>query len=374
MRFRIKSILLVAAAALALVNTAQGDVVVKDVATLQGEHVNRLMGYGLVVGLNGTGDAGASPRTLRSLEALHRRYEQNISAFDELANDENVGAVMVEVETPRHGWAVGERVDVIVSALGAESLRGGALLATPLQVSPMPANAPPQMQRVFAIAGGAIEIIDPAIPTRGRIRGGAVMELEGRFTFIHDNAFTLVLRDELAGFDMANMLARNINAEIANPAVGGIYERDASGGLVVNQQVAEALGPKRVRVRLPSYEQAQPDFFISRVLNTKLFDMPKQQARVVINRRTHQITLTGSVTILPTVVQIPGLGTVSAGEAGAASGVAGVATDPERRETVEFQELLNTLSQLQAPPEQMVAVVEQLAEAGALQAQVIYTE
>mgnify|MGYP005849744601 CR=1 FL=1 len=361
--------------ALLVGGAARGDTLVRDIAHLQGEHINRLMGFGLVVGLNGTGDGGKSDRTLRALAALHQRYEQNLVALDELAGDNNAAIVLVEVQTPKDGWRTGERLDVIVTALRAKSLEGGQLLATPLQVAPLPANPPPGMDRIWAIAGGGpIELNTGRVTTRGIIRGGAVMETDWHHSFIQDRTLTLVLDDPQAGFPEAQMVARALQQELASPGTGGIYERDASGRPMLQTDIAVALGPKTVRVRVPSYELAQPAAFISRVLQTPLYVRPRPPARVCINRNTRHITLTGTVRILPTVVQIPGLGTVAVGggQGGASAGMVGVTTDEEK--PVEFQQLLATLEQLKLSPDQTVHVIEQLHKTGTLQAQLIYTE
>jgi flagellar P-ring protein precursor FlgI len=353
---------------------AFGEVLVQDIAHLQGEHVNRLMGFGLVVGLNGTGDGDRNLPTARALLSLHRRYGQYVASVADIANSENVAIVTVEVETPRHGWRTGERLNVVVSAISAESLAGGQLLTTPLQYSPLPADAPPDLARIWALAGGRIEMNNDETPTRGVIRDGAVMEADYFHSFIANQAVTLVLDEAKASFPMAQMMARSINQELQDPSIGGLYDRGEQGQMVVVQDIATALGPKTVRVRVPSYEMGNPANFISQILQTPLFLLPKQEARVVINKTTHNITLTGTVTIRPTVVTIPGLGTVAVGggNGGNLTGVAGVTTeDPQ---SIEFQQLLATLQQLKLSPEQTVQVVEQLHETGTLQAQLVYTE
>lgn len=367
------STIALAAGVLAGAVPATGEVCVEDITHLQGEHANRLMGFGLVVGLNGSGDGSKSIRTMRALAALHQRYEQNIQSLEELMSDRNVAIVTVEVETPRHGWRSGQRVDVIVSAMGAKSLSGGQLLTTPLQVAPLTTNGPFD---IHALAGGRIDLLDPEIPTRGVIRGGAVMESDYYHTFIDGQYITLVLDEAHAGFPMARMVAQNINQELANPGLGGVAERDVNGEIVVNTDIAVAISPNQVRVRIPAHEIAQPAGFISRVLQTPLFLRPRTPARVVINRTTGQITYTETVTILPTVVQIPGLGTVAVGggrRGNPASGVAGVSTEPTD-ENLEFKKLIAALEQLKLPPEQTVQIVEQLHETGTLQAQLIYQE
>ncbi len=365
--------LALAAVASAGVKLAAAETLIQDVAHLQGEHVNRLVGFGLVIGLNGTGDANYNLPTMRALFSLHRRYGQYVGDLRELEAAENTAIVTVEVETPRHGWRSGERLDVVVSALSAKSLAGGQLLVTPLQYSPLPADAPPALSQIWALAGGRIELNNPASPSRGVVRRGAVMEADYFHSFIRDQAITLVIDNNKAGFPMAQMMARAINQELEDPSVGGLYERNAAGQVVVRENIAQALGPKTVRVHIPSYELTNPASFISRVLETPLFLLPKQGARVVINKTTSNITLTGAVTIRPSVVTVPGGGTIAVGNAEQArNSVSGVSTEPP--DSVEFQQLLTSLQQLQLTPEQTVQVVEQLDQLGTLQAEVIYTE
>ena len=353
--------------------SSRAEVLVQDIAHLQGEHVNRLMGYGLIVGLNGTGDGGKNPRTLRALAALHQRYEQNVLALEELEGDKNVAMVIVEVETPPHGWRSGQRLDVTVSALGAKSLIGGQLLTTPLQVAPLPKDAPPELARIWALAGGKLEIDAAGVPTRGLIRNGAIMEADHYHSFVREQHLTLILDDAQASFPMAQMVARAINQELADPAVGGVYERGADGELTIRKDLAMAVSPQEVRVLIPSYELAEPASFISQILQTPIFTLPKQQARVTINRRTNHVVMTGAVTILPTVVQIPGLGTLAVGDqTGGGGGAVGLSTEEDR--SIEFQQLLQTLQQLQLDAAQTVSVIEQLHAAGTLQAQLTYTE
>lgn len=355
-------------------STGLAETLVQDVAHLQGEHSNRLMGFGLVVGLNGTGDGASSLPTMRALAALHERYEQSVLTVDELAKANNVAIVTVEVELPKDGWRSGERFDVIVSAITAEDLTGGQLLATPLQVAPLPKDPPPGLDRIWSLAGGRIDVDKNGVPTRGRIRGGAIMEFDRYHNYVQDGAITLVLDDATASWPMAQMLARAINEEVANPAGGGLFERNAEGELVQAGAPAAVLGPKSIMVRIPSYEVASPAGFIARVLQTPIYVMPRQQARVVISRSTNHITLTGVVSILPTVVQIPGLGTVAVGGGGEGNTTTPVGIATETPDSVEFQQLLTTLEQLKLEPEQLVQVVEQLHRTGTLQAQLVYTE
>ncbi|MBU0640602.1 MAG: flagellar basal body P-ring protein FlgI [Planctomycetes bacterium] len=350
--------------------TVSAEVRVQDIARLQGQRTNKLMGYGLVVGLNGTGDGGKSANAMRALMALHRRYEQPVLDVAELRANDTVALVAVEVTIPEHGAREGQTLDVVVSALGnAKSLAGGQLLTTPLQ------DATLTVLDILAFAGGGVALPDSENQRRGIIRRGATLEQDFYYSFIDGEYITLVLPDEQAGFPLARMVARAINHELSSPAEGGAGERGEMGLLVVESAPAEALGPKNVRVRIPRFELARPANFISRVLQTPLFMLPEQPARVVINRTTKNISFTGTVTISPTVLQIPGLGTVSVGGAGGQSGGAGVVgLDTAQAGGVEFQELLATLSKIKLTQQQMVEAVEHLHQTGTLHAQLVYTE
>lgn len=365
-----KSAINAVAAGLWLASAARGEVRVQDVARLQGLHTNTLTGFGLVVGLKSTGDGGQYANTVRALQQLHRRYEQPVLDPRELKANSNVALVTVEVMIPQHGARIGERLDVVVSCIGpAKSLEGGQLLTTPLQDSML------FTPDILALGRGRLEIPDAKTPTRGIIKGGATLESDFVYNFIENQHITLILAENHANFPMAQMVARAIEHELTSEESGGMLERDTDGRLIVQDNVAVATGPNQVRVRIPTFEMARPAAFISRVLETPLFTMPKQQARVVINRMTKDIAFTGVVTISPTVLQVRGLGTVSVGGGGEKTGGNGVvAMDSEKAGGVAFEQLLQTLSQIKASPEQMIAAVEQLHRAGTLHAQLVYTE
>ena len=127
---------------------------VQDVARLQGQRTNKLMGYGLVVGLNGTGDGEKYASTMRALMSLHRRYAAPVLSEEDLKGNNSVAIVAVEVTIPEYGAREGETLDVVVSVVGrAKSLGGGQLLTTPLQFA-MFDPQDPSTQQIFALAGG----------------------------------------------------------------------------------------------------------------------------------------------------------------------------------------------------------------------------
>ena len=143
-------------------------------------------------------------------------------------------------------------------------------------------------------------------------------------------------------------------------------------------------------VVIPGYERSNPAAFISRVLQTPLFMLPQQQARVTINRATKTVSFTGSVRVSPTTLAVPGLGNVTIGRSESA-GRNGAAAEPAGRPTpaaaaapaagstarpasaaVEFSEFLAALSGVKASPDQIIAAIESLQRSGSLHAQVQY--
>lgn len=347
-----------------LLSTPALAVRVQDVARLQGQRTNKLAGFGLVVGLPGTGDGGkTSAATVRALMQLHRRFAQPVIDPQELIANNSVALVSVEVTIPEYGAREGQRLDVVVAAIGpAKSIIGGQLLTTPLQESLL------GLPDILALAGGKVEQSDSQNSSRGIIRNGATLEEEFLYTFIAGQHITLVLDDQHAGYGWSQMVARAIVQAVKAPNADGVTEYNDKGEIVVVHEIASAMDARNVRVRIPTYEMADPAAFIRLVLEAELFELPKQEARVVINRTTRNVSFSGGVTIAPTVLQVPGVGSVSIGRAPAP----GAATTEEN--VARIDELLKALAAVQATPEQIVATIEHLAQSGGLHAKVEYVE
>ncbi len=341
---------------------AVGEVLVQDVARLQGQRINKIMGYGLVVGLNGTGDGEKYLPTMRALMRLQQRYHAPVLTDADLKGNNSVALVAVEATIPENGSREGQAVDVVVSVIGScQSLKGGQLLTTPLQYA-MFDEKDPATQYIMALAGGQVELPNSESQTRGVIHGGAVLEQDFFYNFIDDDCITLVLEDTHAGWTWSHMVARAINHELTNPGTSQASARP--GQQVVDTPPAVALGPKNISVRIPSYELANPANFISRVLQTRLFMLPRQQARVIINRTTGNVAFTGTVTVSPTILQIPRVGTVLIGKQSE--------QDVGANEEVGFDELLETLSAIKVTPDQLIDAIEHLHKTGTLHAQLQY--
>src|SRR5690242_9319461 len=189
---------------------------IKDLANIEGVRQNQLIGYGLVVGLNGTGDTlNNVPFTKQSLTAMLERLGVNVRG--QTIRTGNVAAVMVTANLPPFGTQ-GTRIDVTVSAMGdAKSLQGGTLLVTPLLAAD--GNVYAVGQGSVAIGGfqaeGEASKIVRGVPTVGRIANGALIEREIEFNLNRLNQLRLALRNP--DFTTAKRSAAAINDYIESP-------------------------------------------------------------------------------------------------------------------------------------------------------------
>ncbi len=194
--------------------TATADVRIKDIATFEGVRENQLIGYGLVVGLNGTGDKGNnSPFTNKSIESMLERLGVGNLPEDSIKT-KNTAAVMVTASLPPFARR-GSQIDIVISSLGdASSLRGGTLIITPLS------GADGQVYSVaqgpisvagFAAQGNAGSVVE-GVPTVARIENGAVVEREINFELNSLENVRIALRSP--DFTTAKRVADAINAEI----------------------------------------------------------------------------------------------------------------------------------------------------------------
>jgi flagellar P-ring protein precursor FlgI len=254
----------------ALAPHAQADVRVKDVARVHGVRDNSLYGYGLVIGLSGTGDrAGSSPFTPQTIASMLQRL--GIAVPIDRLDSKNVAAVMVTAKLPPF-VKPGAALDVTVSSLGdAQTLQGGTLLLTPLQGPD---------GRVYALAQGAVSVggiaasgasgesVQKNHPTVGRVPNGGTVEREVPMA-LDPSTVTLTLASP--DFTTAVRLAEAVN-------VSGIGD-----------QVARAVDPSTVTVRVPTAYQPRLMEFIAHVESLRVaVDAP---AKVVINERTGTVIM-----------------------------------------------------------------------------------
>jgi len=216
---RILCALAMAAAALAPAEAAFARSRIKDIVSFEGVRENQLIGYGLVVGLTGTGDTlRNSPFTLQSLQSMLERMGVQTRGFN--FETKNVAAVMVTAKLPAFATA-GSQIDASVSAMGdAKSLLGGTLLVTPLMGADGQAYAVAQgtvQTGAVAAQGASGSSITRGVPTAGRIASGAVVEREVGFQLAELGQMRLTLRNP--DFTTARRIADAINTAFPGTAV-----------------------------------------------------------------------------------------------------------------------------------------------------------
>ncbi len=329
-------------AMLLIAATTASAVNVRDISHLQGARENTLMAVSLVVGLDGTGDGG-NIETVRSLGFMLQQFQHSGVSLVGL-NADNVALVHVESVIGPSGAREGAKLDVKLSAInGASSLAGGRLVQCQM-LGPMATPI------VFALASGDIALEDPGSPTTGIIRGGAVMERDVIPNVIDGGRVAIVLDSDHATFAIASSIAKVIN--------------DAEAEL--GSSIAAADGAGQVTVRVPTPELADPADFIARVLDLPVL-MPDLKARIVINRRTQTIVITGDVEIDPVTFSHNGLVINTR----APAPVDPMADPAAPAEPTTVQQLTNALSQLQVSTADQIAIIWAIKQAGLLHAEVV---
>ncbi len=254
---------------------AAGPVRIKDLVEFDGVRGNDLVGYGLVVGLNGTGDGiRNAPFTEEIMSNILERLGVNVTG--EQFRPKNVAAVFVTASLPAFARAGGQ-IDVTVSAIGdAKSLLGGTLIMTPLNAADGEIYA---VAQGTVIAGGAVVEGDGAnvtqgVPTAGVIPSGARVEREVEFTLSSLTNPRLALRD--ADFTTAGRIERAINADFGT-------------------QVAQMLDPGTIVLNIPKTRMRSVAHALGRIENIRI--EPERKARVVVDQRSGTIVMGEDVRI-----------------------------------------------------------------------------
>ena len=255
---------------------------IKDLAAIDGVRANQLVGYGLVVGLNGTGDRTTqAPFTTQSLQNMLTQFGVTIPPGTQLQL-KNVAAVLVTADLPAFARR-GAGIDVTVSSIGnAQSLRGGTLIMTPLKGADGTVYALAQGNLIvggFDAAGSDGSKIVVNVPSVGRIPNGASVEREVRAAFLGGGDITLNLHS--ADFTTAQRVAEAING-------------------VLGERSAEPLDAGAVRVAAPM-AAADRVAFVSAVENIEVVP-GEAPARVVVSARTGTVIIGQQVRISPAAV------------------------------------------------------------------------
>jgi len=347
----------------------------KDLTSIAGVRSNQLIGYGLVVGLAGTGDGNAA-LTQQSMQSMISQFGVVTSAAN--MNGKNAAAVIITAELLPFNKP-GQKLDVVVSTVGqAKSLRGGTLLMTPLLGADGETYAVAQgnlMVGGFGVAGGDGSSLTVNVPTVGRIPGGASVEKMIETPFLDSGNILLNLHQ--GDFSTTNRVTEAIND-------------------VFGTDVATALDSTTVKVRAP-IDPSQKVSFVSLLENIEV-EPARPRAKVVVNARTGTIVIGGDVRVSAAAVTHGSL-TVRVKEdtnitqtqnIAVADGVAVTApgdvvetpdTNIEVTEQfarafvfdpgVELSSIVDALNAVGGTPSDLVAILEALREAGSLRAELI---
>ncbi len=343
---------------------------IKDLAHVAGVRDNQLVGYGLVVGLDGSGDqTSQTPFTVQSLQNMLKQFGIVLPPGSN-PRLKNIAAVAIHANLPAFA-KVGQTIDVTVSSIGnAKSLRGGSLLMSPLKGAD---------GRVYAVAQGDLLVsglnasgsdgsnITVNIPSVGTIPNGATVERAVPNPFMQGDSFTLNLNR--SDFTTANRLVKAIND-------------------TVGPGIASAVDAVSIRVSAPS-EPSQRVAFASLVENI-IVNPGEAAARVVVNSRTGTVVIGANVRIMPAAVS-HGTLVVTVTENQQASQPGAFATGGQTVVTqqsdisaefkgnhtfmippiVTLQDIVDGVNRVGATPADIVAILQALKQAGALRAELV---
>jgi flagellar P-ring protein precursor FlgI len=353
--------------ALGLAAQADAGVRLKDIVDIEGVRDNQLLGTGLVVGLNGTGDSLRNcPATRQQAQAMMERMGTNTR--DAVMNSKNLAAVTVTANLPPFATS-GSRIDVTVSALcDASSLEGGTLLVTSMQGAD---------GQVYSVAQGSVAVggftasgqsgssVTRNIPTTGRIPSGATIERQLTFDLSQQTQLRLALRNP--DFTTARRIAGAINAFI---------------GL----DIAAATDPATVRLTRPREYNGDMARLLAEIEVLQV--EPDQPARITINSATGVIVMSENVRVSTAAIaqgnltiqvqetpQVSQPGPLSRGQT-VVTPQTNVTVDEDSgdityiRGGVPLQELVNGLNALGVTPRDMISILQTLKANGALQAEI----
>jgi flagellar P-ring protein FlgI len=332
----------------------------KDVASLVGVRENQLIGYGLVIGLNGTGDKGNA--TMRTIATMLARMGLNIDYRD--LGSKNAAAVIVTATLPPFPKP-GLKIDAVVSALGdAKNLQGGTLLLTPLKGPDQKvyglAQGPVSLGGFSAGSGGAS--VQKNHPTAGRVPNGVIIERGIEITLKKGEEIQMVLHNP--DFTTAFQIAKTINMKL-----GGDY--------------AEAMDPSLIKIRPPEDFLGGLMGFITQM---ETLDVTMDtQAKVVINERTGTVVMGEKVRLSPVAISHGNLTIevttdykVSQPNPFAPSGAQTVVVPQTKMDVKEQKaalvevsgvtlgEVVRALNSLGVTPRDLIAILQALKSSGAL--------
>ncbi len=340
---------------------------IKDIATVEGFSGVQVIGYGLVTGLNNTGDNQRSTYTVQSVSNMLKRFGLTIPQTNPKIR--NVAAVMVTATIPNFSGR-GTKIDVQVSSIGdARSLQGGILIMTPLSTSD--GSIVGMAQGALSVGGYNFESLGSRVArnfvTSGRVPNALILEQGIQGQFIQNDILNILLRDP--DFTTATRIEAAINASV---------------GLA---GAATAIDAGKVQVQLPAGGNQMQ--LIAQIEGLNVTTDPV--ARVVINERTGTIVIGGNVQLLPAVISHGGLEIQIQRQVVVPQPAPFTIKPPTPQETatVQVEEEINPAQPLEVPegttvadiaealnllkvkPRDLIAIFQALKESGALQGELI---
>lgn len=353
-----------ALAAVALLNAtdalAQGQTRLGNICRIKGQEENVLRGIGLVVGLNGTGEANddATMRALsRSLELMGNpvtktgRFDQETQQA--LRKIKNVSLVMVTATVPATGARSGDKISCSVSALNGKSLQGGRLLSAALQ------GPNTQDSTVFALCEGPLHVVDPGQPMVANVHNGCQIARDIFTPFVsQDGWVTIVLDPHHANFnvceEVAEQLARQYTNDFLPTGLG--YDEDK-----VRESFVLPLDAANIRVKVPQRLEKDPVSFVAQLLEQQILNA-EPEARVICDTRTGGVVISGDVQIGDVVFTHSNLVI----QTGSAPNFLPIS--PTETQRPKLDRLVQALKNLQVPGKDIIEIIQGIERLGKLHA------
>ncbi len=337
---------------------------IKDIAQVQGMRINQLVGYGLVVGLNGSGDGTQAKFTLQSIANMMERMGINVDPNQ--IKVKNAAGVMVTANLPTF-IKPGQRIDCVVSSIGdAKSLQGGTLLMTPLKGPD---------GKIYAIAQGPVSIggfaaggagggVQKNHPTAGRIPNGAVVE-------------------RVVEADLANRTS--VTYSLQYPDITTVARMAEAINDLVGQDIATPIDPETVRIEIPPEYQDNVVSFLSRIEGIEV--TTDARSKVVLDERTGTVVMGEGVRIKTVAIshgnlsiqiretpQVSQPAPFGQGQTVVTPGTEVKAKEEKARLMViqpgpTIGELVRALNAVGVTPRDLIAILQSIKAAGALEAE-----
>ncbi|MEO0529649.1 MAG: flagellar basal body P-ring protein FlgI [Planctomycetota bacterium] len=342
---------------------AQGQTRLANICRIKGQEENVLRGIGLVVGLNGTGEANdaATMRALsRSLELMGNpvtktgRFDQETQQA--LRNVKNVALVMVTATVPATGARSGDKIDCSVSALNGKSLEGGRLLSAALQ------GPNTQDATVYALCEGPLHVVDPGQPMVANIHNGCQVSRDIFTPFVSEDGWvTIVLDEHHADFNVCEEVAEQLARQYVNDFLPSGVRFDEEK---VRESFVLPIDAANIRVKVPQRLEKDPVHFVAQLLEQQILNA-EPEARVVCDTRNGSVVISGDVQIGAVAFTHSNLMI----QAGPAPNFLPIS--PTESQRPKLDRLVQALKNLQVPGKDVIEIIRSIERAGKLHAKLI---